>query len=256
MSYVDAHIHLADAGYAGKVDQVIAEATQHNVAHMLTNATNFESSLETIKLARQFPQRVLAAIGVHPSTVVQSEDLHLTEFGEMIEENAEWVTAVGEIGLDGKYSQDERIKERQREVFRFFLKLAEEKNLPVVVHSRQAVQETLDTLADFHIPKVLLHWYEGPIENLDAIKERGFFISIGPALLYSRRIEAIARTADAKTILSETDGPVFYRGLFHGQLTQPWFVVEVVQKLTELKNLSTEQLRSMIFANFLNFIHP
>jgi TatD DNase family protein len=241
---------LADSGYAGKVGEVIHDAAEHNVSQMLSNATDYKSSLATINLAKAFPERVLAAVGVHPLTVLQSSNLHLEEFGKLIDENSERITAIGEVGLDGKYTQDERLRAKQLEVFRFFLGLAEEKHLPVIVHSRQAVSETLDTLSDFHAPNTLLHWYDGAVENLKSVKERGYFISIGPALLYSRRILEIARIADIDSILSETDGPVIYRGLFDGRLTLPSFVIDVVQKLAEVKGSSSETIRSAMLSNF------
>ena len=253
MSFVDAHIHLADPGYAGKVEEVVENANRHNVSRMLSNATDYETSLATISLAKQYPGKVFAAIGVHPFTATKTESLHLDKFAALLDENVDWVRAIGEIGLDGKYTQDEGIKKRQQEVFRFFLNVAEERNLPVVVHSRKAIAETLDTLAEFEIPKILFHWYDGPIENIHLLQERGNWISIGPAVLYSRRISEIARAVDLSLVLSETDGPVSYRGLFGDELTQPSFVVEVVRKIAEQKELNSESVRSQILSNFQKF---
>ena len=250
VGYIDAHIHLADPRYGGKLEEVIQDAAQHNVSQMLSNATDYQSSLETIRLAKEFPNRVLAAVGVHPFTVIESDNLHLDKFGRMIDENSRSITAIGEIGLDGKYTQDEHIRAKQTETFRFFLALAEEKHLPVIVHSRLAVSETLEALRDFHIPRILLHWYDGPTENLETIKKRGYFISIGPALLYSRRILDIAKMAEPSKILSETDGPVRYRDLFGGNITLPSFVVEIVQRLAALKGVSSDTMRARIFSNF------
>ena len=110
LTYIDAHLHLADPGYAGKVAEVVEDAGQHNVSQMLSNATDYQSSLETIRLAKLFPGRVLAAVGVHPFTVTKSNDLDLDKFGKTIDDSASWITALGEIGLDGKYTQDEGIK--------------------------------------------------------------------------------------------------------------------------------------------------
>jgi TatD DNase family protein len=253
LSFVDAHIHLADTGYAGKVEEVVENANRHNVSHLLSNATDYETSLATINLAKLYPNKVLAAVGVHPSTATKTESFQLDKFATVLDENADWVRAIGEIGLDGKYTQDERIKTRQREIFRFFLSLAEQRNLPAVLHSRQAVTETLDTLADLKVPKVLFHWYDGPIENLHLFKERGYWISIGPAVLYSRRISEIARAADLSIMLSETDGPVSYRGLFGDELTQPSLVVAVVRKIAEIKGLNPESVRDQILSNFQKF---
>ena len=255
MTYVDAHVHLAEPGYAGKVGAVVEEASQHEVTQMLSNATDYESSLETIKLAKQFPDRVVAAVGVHPSTATRSNALKLDKFAKMIDDNAAWIKAIGEIGLDGTYTQDERAKATQQQVFRFFLELAEERKLPVAIHSRGAVSEILASLADFRIPRVLLHWYDGPVANLPLLKQHEYLISIGPAIFYSRKVTEIARSADSGLILSETDGPVKYRGLFGGQPATPACVVEVVRKLAEEKSMSLDVMRSTISSNFQRFLH-
>jgi len=254
VEYVDAHVHFADSGYEGKVEEIVRAATIHGVAKMLTNATDYHSSLQTIGIAKSFPEQVLGAVGVHPSAILQSENLHLPEFRKLIGENSSWITAIGEIGLDGKYTQDEQIRAKQSEVFRFFLGLAEEKHLPVVVHSRLAISETLNALAQYQLPRVLMHWYDGPTDSLFLLKERGYWISIGPALLYSRKITDIARKVDDKMILTETDGPVRYRGIFGNELTKPWFVADVVKKLADVRETDLATARSNVFSNFQRFL--
>jgi len=254
LSYVDAHLHLADPGYAGRIEQTIADANLSHVECFLSNAVDYETSTRTIALAKQYPRKVLAAIGVHPFTVTNTTNYYLEKFEQLIDENAGHVRAIGEIGLDGKYSKDEKLKKRQLEVFKFFLRLAERKGLPAVIHSRLALDEVLETLSDFNLPKALLHWYDGPVNKLGVIKEKGCLISIGPAAFYSQAIGEIARNADLGIILSETDGPVKYRGPFAGRLTQPSFVVEVIRKVAEIKNLDAEVLREIVWRNFESLI--
>ena len=254
MSYVDAHVHLADPGYAGRLEEVLENATKNNVSQLLSNAVDYDSSKQTIAITKQFPEQVLPAVGVHPFTVTQQTNLRLDDFPRLIDDNAEFVKAIGEIGLDGKYTQNPQVMAKQNEVFRHFLALAEEKQLAAVVHSRQAVNETIDSLAEYHIPHVLLHWYDGPAETLPLIRERGYCISIGPAVLYSRRIAELARASDPTIILSETDGPVTYRGLFNDQLTEPSHVLEVVRRLAEIRSTALDNMRDTIFSNFRRFI--
>jgi TatD DNase family protein len=254
LSYVDAHLHLADPGFAGRTQEAIDDAEKNNVRHLLSNAVDYETSNQTIALAKQHFPRVLAAIGVHPWTVMNATDQHLNKLESLIQENAENVAAIGEIGLDGKYTQDQQARKRQLEAFKFCLGLAERKGLPVVVHSRSAVDEVLGTLRDFHIPKVLLHWYDGPVARLDIIRERGYLISIGPAVFYSHAISEVARNIELDMFLSETDGPVKYRGPFEGRRTQPSFVLDVVRKVAEIKELDTEAVREAAWNNFRKFI--
>jgi TatD DNase family protein len=250
LSYVDAHLHLADPEYADKIESTIENAAQNKVAHLLSNAVDYETSLRTISLAKNHKPMVVAAVGLHPWTVVNNPASNLADFERLIDENREHVAAIGEIGLDGKYIQDEEKKSHQRDVFRFFLDLAERKRLPVMVHSRLAVEEVLDELSRFNPPGVLLHWYDGPIEKLELIKNRGYLISIGPSLFYSKRVAEIARKADLNTILSETDGPVKHHGPFEGKVTQPSFVLDVTRKLAEIRSDKMETVRNATWQSF------
>jgi TatD DNase family protein len=254
MTYVDAHIHLADPGYSGKIDSVLREAVQNKVMHVVSNAVDYETSVQTIALAKQHKDLVHAAVGLHPSTVVNRGNSEQSKFEALLDENREHVSAIGEIGLDGKYSRDREKLRLQKQTFRFFLNMAEKRGLPVVVHSRYALGTVLDELSRFTLPKVLLHWFDGTAENLRLIQDRGWLISIGPALFYSKSIAQIALQAAPSVILTETDGPVPHRGPFKGKMTTPALVIDVVHKLSELKSVNPGELGEMILDNFRRLI--
>jgi TatD DNase family protein len=112
----------------------------------------------------------------------------------------------------------------------------------------------LEELPQFNLPRILLHWYDGPTEKLKLIQDRGYLISIGPSLLYSKRLAEIARAADLEMILTETDGPVSYHGPFEEKMTQPSFVIDVVKKIAELKSMNLEPVRDAIRSNFQKLI--
>jgi TatD DNase family protein len=232
------------------------DTAKSGVQRILSNAVDYDTSVETIDLAKRYHPTILAAIGLHPSTIVNKPDFELTQFERLLDENPEQVKAIGEIGLDGKYTQDQEKRSRQREVFRHFLGIADKRRLPVVVHSRLAVDEVLDELSRFARLKVLLHWYDGPVEKLELIRERGYFISIGPASFYSKRILEIALKADPGMILSETDGPVSYHGPFQGKTTQSSFVIDVVRRLAEIRSEKVETVRDTIWMNFQRYTQP
>jgi len=254
MSYVDAHIHLADSGYQDDLESILRGEANEIVQSLLSNGTDYETSVKTISISRQYEGRVFAAIGIHPWTIVQNVRQPVEKFEDLIEADNSHVYAIGEIGLDGQYTQDIDKKNHQLEIFKFFLELAERKKLPVVVHSRLAAEETLELLPSFNLTRVLMHWYSGPTEKLRVIKDRGYLISIGPSVTYTKRISEIARIADLATILTETDGPVQYHGPFKGRRTEPFFVVDVVQKLSEIRNEQVEIIRDAVRSNFLRFI--
>ena len=252
MSYIDAHVHLADPDYTNQVESVLDDAVANNVAYLLSNGMDYESSINTINLSKRY-DRVIAAIGVHPWIATNSKNpLELNVFEQLAEEKR--VRAIGEIGLDRQYPQDDAKRQQQRVVFQFFLTLAERKGLPVTIHSRLATDEILAILPTFRLVKVLLHWYSGPSENLQLIRDRGYLISVGPSILYSKRAAEIAHQADQSIILTETDGPVSYYGPFKGRPTRPSFVIDVVNKLAEIKNKTVEETKESVWKTFHSFI--
>jgi TatD DNase family protein len=255
LSYVDAHLHLADAAYAGTVETVLENAAANDVKYLLSNGMDYDSSVKTLALAERYKGKVLAAGGIHPWTAAGSNtQLDLEIFEKLVGQNRDQVTAIGEIGLDGQYSKDEEKRLKQREVFLFFLRLAERCKLPAIVHSRLAVDEVLSILPSYAIPKVVLHRYSGSAEHLQSLRDRGYLITVGPSILYSKRTHEIARRADPSMLLTETDGPVTYFGPFKGKTTYPAFVIDVVKKLAELKKENIDHVRSAVWNNFQSFI--
>ena len=250
LTYADAHLHLADAGYSGRIQEIISDASENNVSHLLSNATDYQSSVQTLEIAAKYHPMVLAAIGVHPWTANSEADCQLDKFEGLIKANETLVEAIGEIGLDGKYPQNEQTRRRQQKIFEFFLQMAERHRLPVIVHSRSALEDVLVTLPKYNLQKVLLHWYDGPTEKLQSIRDLGYLISVGPPVLYSRRMSEIAREADLSMLLTETDGPVTYSGPFKGRKTKPSFVIDVAKKLVEIKSLSSKAIQEALTTNF------
>jgi len=101
---------------------------------------------------------------------------------------------------------------------------------------------------------VLLHWFDGTSDQLKTSSDRGYLISFGPALLYSRKLQDLARLADINTLLTETDGPVRFRGApFEGKITLPSFIIHVTHKIAEIKSISPNAVRDAVWENFKKF---
>lgn len=253
MSYVDAHIHLADPAYADKVEHVLEIARKENVVALVANSMDFQTSTVSVELAIRNLSLVYGAVGIHPWNAQNVDSEELDRIHRLIQQKGDHVSAIGEIGLDKSYAKNQDHLKRQRQLFERQLTLAEKTNLPIIVHSRGSAREVLDTLSSHNQKKVLMHWYSGPLEYVEEISDNGWMLSFGPSILYVDRTREVVSKAPLESLLTETDGPVAYRGPFHGRETTPEFVKPVVEEAARIRKIYSEAFSNQILKNFDSF---
>lgn len=256
MKFVDAHIHLADERYAQKVEEIIKEAKQLGVLGLVANSMDLETSYTSLKLAEEYPDHVYAALGIHPWNTKQLKPNEVQDTIDLIlknKENRQRVVAVGEIGLDASYSGTGEPTEIQMQVFLEMLSVAEKTGLPVVIHSRGSSSQIVNILSSYKIEKVLLHWFSQPHSLIPTIVDRGYYITEGPPSLFSGGIREVIRRIPLTKFMTETDGPVRFRGPFKGKLTTPSFIPTVVEAVAELKGKEKSEVADQVFSNFVDF---
>jgi len=253
MKLVDAHIHLSDAEYTGHIDEVIADAKTSGTVALVSNSLDLKTCQNDIKLAEQYPDLVYPALGIHPWNINHLEEDELQQTIDFILEQSQKkrLAAIGEIGLDYKY---ETIWEDQMLVFDKMLHLAEQLNLPVIIHSRGTTDKIVEMLQSYNVKRVLLHWFSHPIETLEKAIDQGYFITEGPPVVYSNGIREVVKQAPLTNLLTETDGPVtYYKKPFNGQLTKPSHIQTVLEAVAEIKSLPVEEVAEQIAKNFEAF---
>jgi TatD DNase family protein len=256
LKFVDAHIHLADNDYSQNIGEIVKEARNSNVLALVANSMDLESSHKSLRLAEEHPDHVYAAMGIHPWNTKQLKDDEVQDTVELIIKNTEKRTilvAVGEIGLDASYSGKGEPTEIQLKVFHEMLSAAEKTSLPVIIHSRGSTSQIVNILPSYKIRKVLLHWFEQPQSLISTIVDRGYFISEGPPVTFSDDIREVIKQIPLTNLLTETDGPVRFRGQFKGKLTTPSFIPAVVEEIAELKGKEKKYVADQIFHNFIDF---
>lgn len=248
MRLIDAHIHLSDSEYSGRINELISDAKENGVVALVTNSIDLKTCQNDIKLAHQYPNLVYPALGIHPWNINTLEENEIQETIEFIEKQKDVVKAIGEIGLDCKY---ETIWERQTQVFDKMLRLAEKLSLPVIIHSRGTTDIIVEMLASYKLKQVLLHWFSHPMSALIKAIDKGYFISEGPPLTYSKGIREVVENTPITNLLTETDGPVTYwKKPYKGQLTKPSYILNVVNAIAEIKKMSVEDAAAQIANNF------
>jgi TatD DNase family protein len=256
MRFVDAHIHLADSDYAQNVGEIVEEAKQLNVFALVANSMDLESSRRSLKLAEEYPDHVYTALGIHPWNTKQLKPSEVQDTVDLIfenKENRQRVVAVGEIGLDASYSGSGEPTEIQRQVFHEMLSVAEKTSLPVIIHSRGTTSQIVSLLPSYKITKVLLHWFSQPHNLISTIVDRGYYITEGVPTTFSGGIREVVRRIPLMNLMTETDGPVRFRGPFKGKLTTPSFIPTVVEAIAELKGKKKIEVADQIFSNFVDF---
>lgn len=251
--FIDAHIHLSDQEYAEVVEEIITDSKNSNVAALVSNSMDFNTSIKSLELAERYSGRVYAALGIHPWNVnaLKEEEIQLT--AELILKNRDnkAMVAIGEVGLDYKY---EKIWDKQLSVFEKMLHLGEKLSLPVIIHSRGTTSKIVEMLPSYNLGKVLLHWFSNPIGILPKIIDLGYYISEGPPVVYSNGIREVVKKAPLTHLLTETDGPVrYYKNPFEGKITTPAFIPMVVKSIAEIKGIKFEDAAYQITRNFEEF---
>jgi len=203
-----------------------------------------ETSAQALRAAAHDPDTVKAFVGTHPSEAVREPDLG------WFEGTLKAAAGVGEVGLDPKYSGIGP-GSAQREAFTRQLEAALGDDKPVQVHSRGAEQECLETLESIRPKSVLMHWFQGET-LLNKLTDRGYFISFGPALIYSKKLQRMASICDPGCVLTESDSPVTYGPLggVHGSSLIP----SVLFKLAELWGSTFEETSLLTTENALRYL--
>jgi TatD DNase family protein len=254
MKFVDAHVHLADKAYVQNLEEIIDEARGLGVVALVANSTDLETSKRSIKLAQEHPDHVYVTVGIHPWNTKQLKSNEVKETVDLIVENKQKLLAVGEIGLDATYSGTGEPTQIQRQVFQEMLSTAEKTSLPVIIHSRGATEQVVNMLPSYQIDKVILHWFSQPHSLISTIVDRGYYITEGPAAVFSGGIKKVIKAIPLTKLMTETDGPVRFRAKpFNGKLTTPSDIPRIVEAIAELKELDKTVVAEQIYENFVKF---
>lgn len=233
MRPVDAHCHIDFEQYDEDREKVIEKA-EEKLGFTVNAGSNLENNREVLDLAEKHPDFIVPNLGLHPT--------YTDSFGE-VDEIKEQIRnkrppAVGEIGLDHHHVSENQVKKEQEKVFRDMLGLAEEMNLPVVLHTRDAERKSMDIVKEYELPNVMLHCFNGKPELAKEAVEEGMKIGITTQVLYSSRVQNIVKALELENILLETDSPFLYRG----ERNSPVNIIESAEKIADIKGCDKEDV--------------
>lgn len=249
---IDSHAHLQDEKF-NNVSNIICSAQKNGVNTIVCASSSIKTSKMAVGLANQH-QQVFATIGIHPEEAIEWSEQNINLLKQLAKNKK--VVAIGETGLDYYYQFCS--KEVQKQAFIGQIKLANELNLPLVVHSRDASKDTMDILKQ-HISLlkngVVIHCFSMSLEILKEVEKLGFYISLGGAITFknARGLLDIAKNVNLNRLMLETDSPYMSPEPFRGKVNEPKNVLYVAKKIAELKNTTLKEIDSITTQNTKNF---
>lgn len=241
MNLTDTHCHLDFDQYDDDRGEVI-QRCEEEMELVVNSGTNVDRNQASLELAEEYDV-IEATLGVHPTYV--KDELDLDRIEQQIREYRDRTVGVGEIGLDYHHVSDQRWREKQMDIFERFLAVAEDLQLPAVLHTRDAEPDALDIVQDYDLPAVILHCFNGAPELAGEAVDRGYYVSISTQVLYSSRVQELAATVPLEHILLETDAPFLYQG----ERNVPWHVGESAEEIAAIKDLGAEEIGRATTAN-------
>ena len=234
----DTHAHYDDSRFDEDRNELLSSLSSDCVSNIINCGCDLKSSLSSIELAEKH-SFVYAAIGVHPHEAEETTDEDLTKIKELY--SHEKVIAVGEIGLD--YFYDFSPRERQIEIFRKQIITANELGLPVIIHDREAHEDTMNILKELK-PKGVVHCFSGSAEMAKEILKLGLYIGIGGAVTFknARKPVEVVEMLPLDRLLLETDAPYMTPVPFRGKRCDSSHIGYTAEKIAEIKGVDVQEL--------------
>lgn len=245
---IDTHCHLYLDEFKNDISAVISRAEAEGVQKYYLPAIDSSETANMFLLEGKYPGKCIAMMGLHPCSVKEN---YLDEL-DMVKN---WLgkrkfAAIGEIGLD--FYWDKTFTKQQYEAFRMQIELSLQYQLPIVIHTRNAMQETIDVVKEY-VPKGvrgIFHCFGGTAENAKEIIETGFYLGIGGVLTYKKSgLAEVLEKTDLQYLVLETDAPYLTPVPYRGKRNESSYLKYIVEKLAEVKNVTVEEIAAVTTAN-------
>lgn len=241
--FIDTHCHLSKEDY-DDIDLVIKENRESNISKIIISGCSKDSIFESIELSRRY-EEVYLTLGYHPSEVDVVTDDDLLELENLLK--LDKVVGLGEIGLDYYYGKDN--KNEQIELFRKQLDIAEKLDIPVVIHSRDAVEDTINILKEFDLTGVI-HCFSGSVETAKIYTSMGYMLGIGGVVTFKNsNLYKVVEEIGLDNIVLETDSPYLTPVPFRGMKNSSKYIPLIASKIAEILNVSVEKVQENTYRN-------
>ena len=274
---IDTHCHIDDPQYADGLDAFLAEQRQDGVEAILVPGVDKTSVKDVLEVCDRYPDYLFPALGLHPENVKEDWQEQLATIKAAVDENLtstpytlhppkvhnigeadipreatpsrrSCLIAIGEIGLD--YHWDTSFKEQQHEALREQMRWAEQWHLPVMIHSRDAAEDTLKILREFPSVKGVMHCFSGSHEVAEQVVKMGYYLGIGGVLTFKNcKLAEHLVGIPLERLVLETDAPYMAPVPYRGKRNESRWMKYVIERLAQVYNCSPEYVNEVTTAN-------
>ena len=243
----DTHAHMDDRAFDEDRDQLLASLPEQGLQLVMNPGCSLESSRNACALAGQYDY-IYAAVGSHPDVADEVNESVLEEYRQLCRNNPK-VKAIGEIGLD--YHYEDIPREIQQSAFRAQMALAQELNLPVIVHERDAHEDGMKIVEEFPGVTGVFHCYSGSLEMAKWLVNRGWYIGFTGVLTFknARKAVEVAANIPLDRLVLETDCPYMSPEPFRGRRNDPGKLYRMAERLAEIRGVSLEEIHRITVEN-------
>jgi TatD DNase family protein len=240
----DSHAHL-DLVNENEIEPLLKKAKENGVEEIISCATSFYSNEKILLLSKKYPE-IKSAIGLYPLDAVELSEEEIKKAFNFFEEKIKKAFAIGEVGMDFKYSTSEKEQEKQIQIFTNFIELSKKYNKPLIIHSRFAQRQVLELLEKNNAKKVLLHSFVDSEKLMKKAVELGYFVSCGLNVLENEQVQKNIKSFPIENLLFETDSPI----KFGGENANPSKIKYIAEKVSELKEMTFEEIEQQQEKNY------
>lgn len=234
--FTDTHCHLYKE-YYNDLDIILKQAESNNVNRYIVAGCNQKSNEEVIKLINNY-SNIYGTLGIHPEDVENYNEKDLYFIEKNLSDKK--ILAIGEIGLDYYYTKEN--KEEQIKLFERQLAIAEKYNKPVVIHSREATQDTIDTLKKYKV-KGVIHSFSGSLEVAKIYIKMGFLIGVNGVITFKNsKVKDVIKELGLENIILETDSPYLTPHPYRGTQNSPKYILNIAEFIADLYSVDLEKL--------------
>lgn len=254
MMFIDSHCHLFYEDFKTDLDSVITRANEAGVKQFIIPATNHQTAVEAVRLTERFPG-VYASVGFHPLDLKEFSEDRLKEIEELSHHPN--VVAIGEIGID--YFYDTSPRDYQKEIFARQIELAVRRDLPIIVHTRDSVQDAIDIVTDHAVrnpqwrsggKRGVFHCFTGDAAQARLLFSHGFLVSFpGPITFKKGTMHEVVKEIGLDNVMVETDAPYLTPVPFRGKRNEPSYIPLIAQKIADSLGITIEEVAAVTTRN-------